>query len=772
MGEEFDAYLAKHGIERTSSAPRTPEMNGVAERMMRTLKTKARCMMASRPDQHHLWAEAMATATYLTNISPTSKLKFDLPWCLWQGQKPSLARLQTWGCDAVVLDDTPGQRFSLALPGREAIFVGYALSQHAYRFWLPAQQKIVVSRNATFNEYTVPTLQPYVTQSWEPQQDSLEDEADPSGEDAGEGEGDIEIQREGEDGTIQEVASLPPPPSSETPQLDRPRRNVKPPAWTRDYNYVNAAKNAPDITEPTTYEEAVSGPQREEWIQAMNDEIESFHSGKVHEEVTDTGNVRTTPTKWVYKIKRGPDGEVLRFKARLVAKGDMQEEGIDYQETYAPVARLGSIRLFIAICAYYNLCMHMMDVVTAFLNRKLQEIVHIRPPKGYKTPGKVWRLLRALYGLKQSGREWHTDFRATLVSLKFQQLDTDRCIFYLPGEKPVIVVVYVDDVGIGCSDQATLLRVKRQLAERYKMKDLGEMTKMLGLQVERVPAGVFIHQSQYLQETLEWAKMDDCNPSAVPLVPQAHLGTPDPDSKPVDTKTQTRYRQLLGKLSFAATGARPDIAFTISNLAQYQQNPTSKQWGALKGVLRYIKGTKAHGLLYRRAGPVLEAYADATWADDRADRQSWSGWIYCFAGAAITWKSQKQTTVANSSVEAEYYALADAVKETLYLKQLFGELQLPFAAQAAISLHSDSTGAMALASDTTAAHNRMKHIDIRHHFVRKHLDDLKNVLQVKKVPSADNVADALTKALYRDQHQYLTTAMGVVSLAAASRIHN
>ena len=402
---------------------------------------------------------------------------------------------------------------------------------------------------------------------------------------------------------------------------------------------------------------------------------------------------------------------------------------------------------------------HQMDVNTAFLYSSLAEEVYVEQPEGLQIPGKenwVCKLNRALYGLKQSSRAWFSLIAPTLVDFDFQQCEADSCIFVhtnVKGDKTYIAL-YVDDFLIAGDNADDIATIKGQLAEKFDMKDLGIAEKFLGMEIEYGEDGsVKLHQEQYLCDLLKRHGMQDCNPTSTPLDTSVKL-TKAIDSDPLaDSK---EYASMVGGLMFAACVTRPDIMCAVGQLSQFLNKPTSQHLLTAKRVLRYLKGTLRLGIRYGHPPTPPIGFSDADWAGNIDTRRSTTGYVIMLNNEAVAWRSQRQPTVALSTMEAEYMALTEATKELLWMRRLLTELG--YGSDNPADLFTDNQSALAL-SKNPVSHARAKHIDVRHHFVRDAVQD--NVVWVQHIPTEDMTADSLTKALGREKHWKCTTRMGM-----------
>src|SRR5438045_4650223 len=400
-----------------------------------------------------------------------------------------------------------------------------------------------------------------------------------------------------------------------------------------------------------------------------------------------------------------------------------------------------------------------MDVNTAFLYSPLSEEVYIEQPEGLEIPGKenwVCKLNRALYGLKQSPRAWFSLIAPTLVNFDFQQCEADSCIFVyinVNGEKTYIAL-YVDDFLIAGENRDDIATIKGLLAERFEMKDLGIAEKFLGMEIEYGEDGsVKLHQEGYLRNLLKRHRMQDCNPISTPLDTSVKL-TKATDVEPLANSKE--YASIVGGLIFAAYITRPDIICAVGQLSQFLNNPISQYLLAAKRILRYLKGTLNLGIRYGHHTTPLVGFSDADWAGNLDTRRSTTGYVVMLNNGAVAWRSQRQPTVALSTMEAEYMALTEATKELLWMRRFLTELG--YGNDDPVDLFTDITSTLQLAKNPVS-HARAKHIDARHHFVRDAIQD--NVVWVQYIPTEDMTADSLTKALGREKHWKCTTRMGM-----------
>jgi hypothetical protein len=452
---------------------------------------------------------------------------------------------------------------------------------------------------------------------------------------------------------------------------------------------------------------------------------------------------------WVQAIKRDANGNPVRHRARLVIKGFRQVKFIDFDDTYASVLRIDTWRGLIALAARENWDIHQLDVVGAFLNAKLEEEIYMRQIPGYEDgTNRVLRLKRALYGLKQAPRAWNQTINTSLLQIGYTRLESEPCVYRrLKGGKLSILALYVDDIAL-FTTPGYAAEAKGELMRLFKMRDMGELGHFLGFRVtrDRKAMTITLAQDAYVKTIVTRSGMADAKPNNLPMAPGTQL------ERYTGPSIDFPYARLIGSALYATLGTRLDAAFAVQHLSQFSTNPGPAHISAMKSLFRYFKGTSDLGITYHGKGADSQpvGFSDADWAQSILDRKSISGFAFMLCGGAISWSSKKQPTVAVSSMEGEYMALSLAVRHSLWLRLLFSELGFPFTR--ALAIHTDNLAAIALAHDPQF-HGRSKHIDVRHHFIREHLEAGRIV--VPHVSGDENLADILTKALPGPKFNYL-----------------
>ncbi|PSC67067.1 Retrovirus-related Pol poly from transposon TNT 1-94, partial [Micractinium conductrix] len=555
--------------------PYSPQQNGKAERLNRTLWEKARPMLSDAGLPKHLWADAIVTANYLRNRSPLSG-RDKTPFELFYGTKPDVSHLRIFG--ATVFAHTPSALRTkldpVSQPGR---LIGYAANRKGYKILLNSGA-IITSRDVTFDESkppkpTSPTSHKPPSQPETSQPEPVPFAFDSDTEDVGAA---ADAQPPPEDA---------PPPSPPLAQRRQVRGAARRPAseWQDDAYRItgrsNVAANAAIANEPTTMKEALSGPDAAAWQLAMDDEMASLIANDTWTLCEPPHGTKPIPAKWVYKIKRDSNGNIERYKARLVVQGFRQREGIDYDE---------------------------LDIKTAFLNGTIDEEVYVSPPPGYTLgkPTLCCKLNKALYGLKQAPRAWYQTLKAELAKLGFTASQADAGLFISTDpSKPAYLLTYVDDILIVTPKTTSSAAIKQKLMAAFEARDLGNATFFLGMDLirDRTAKTIKLAQSRNIKDLLSKYGMDDDDSKH----PRQRLNQTHQARHPLDTQTHS-YSALVGSLMYLSICTRPDIAQAVGALARHMANPTTDHWTAAKTVLRYLTGTPDIGITFGAGPPGLQ----------------------------------------------------------------------------------------------------------------------------------------------------------------------
>jgi hypothetical protein len=478
------------------------------------------------------------------------------------------------------------------------------------------------------------------------------------------------------------------------------------------------------------------------WRAAMADEYKALVDNGTWRLVPRPPRANIITGKWVFKHKFHADGSLARHKARWVVQGFSQRYGIDYDETFSPVVKPATIRAVLSVAVSRSWPIHQLDVKNAFLHGHLHETVYCQQPPGFvdpAAPDHVCLLQKSLYGLKQAPRAWHQRFFGFVQQTGFTASISDTSLFvYKEGANIAYLLLYVDDIILTASSTRLLRRITESLHSEFAMTDLGDLHHFLGISVTRSSDGLFLSQRQYAADLLQRGGMAECHSTATPVDTHAKLSAAD--GAPVADATQ--YRSLAGALQYL-TLTHPDLAYAVQQVCLFMHDPREPHLALLKRVLRYVKGTLSTGF-HIGTGTItsLTAYSDADWAGCLDSRRSTSGYCVFLGDNLVSWSSKRQTTVSRSSADAEYRAVAHAVAETCWLRQLLQELHAPISS--ATIVYCDNVSDVYMTANPVH-HRHAKHIEIDIHFVREKV--ALGQVRVLHVPSSHQFADIMIKGL-------------------------
>jgi transposase InsO family protein len=784
LDQRLQNYLAREGIWYETTVGYAPQQNGIAERKNRTLGEGALTLLSdSKLPQNH-WAEAVAFVNYCNNriIAKNQELS---PLQMFCGEKPDWSEMKEFGCDVFVL--VPEQKRNKLQPkSKKMKFVGF--DQHAKGYRVSDGNKIIISREVKFTDDQKKNKQPTkltvsINDSEVPQSEkenqptvsNVEPEVPPAQNERffpvgfdittdDETEPD-EVHQENEDEWHDAIEQEAPNQQNQQPQeepvvqepvLRRSARTTAGRLPQRFDDYVLESCALIVSNDPKTDKEAMQNNEANLWKKAKQEELQTIKRNKTWEVVDLPKNRKAIGSKWVFKSKVSITGE-KQYKARLVAQGFTQQSGIDYNDVFAPVANSTTMRILLTVSGMKSFHVRHYDIKSAFLNGDLQEEIYMRPPPGVNENGKVYRLKKSLYGLKQAANVWNLKLKEIFEKCGSIQSKDDECLFlYASGGEKMFLLVHVDDILAATSSLKILKEFMNRVGQQVEVKDLGEVQNYLGINMQRNEEGFFeISQTDYIQKMLEVTEMTDAKVSRIPMTAGYHK------LEGIPLESNDSYRKLIGMLLYLSINSRPDIAAAVSILCQKVSAPTDVDLTEAKRILRYLKGTMDWKLTLgkKQAPDQLIAFTDSDWAEDRVDRKSNTGYLCCLSGALLAWKSKKQTIVATSSAEAEYIALSTAAKELLWIKRVaksFGMNQ-----QNPIKVFSDSTSAIAMVVNPKSS-SKSKHIDTKFH----HVKDLvaKKIISLEYVPTQQNVADILTKPLGKSKVKQFRASLGLRTL--------
>jgi len=494
----------------------------------------------------------------------------------------------------------------------------------------------------------------------------------------------------------------------------------------------------------------------------MDKELEAMDTNHTWDIVPLPKDKKAISCKWIYKVKYNVDGTLAKRKARLIARGFTQEAGIDFLDTFSPVATITTVRVLLSLATIKQWNFIQLDVQNAFLNGYTDEEVYMKIPQGYKTPQNangnlVCRLNRSLYGLKQASRQWFKHFSTSLKCHGFIQCTSDYYLFRYGEENNIVfLLVYVDDIILAGPNTDCLTSCQNILQNLFKLNVVGDLKFFLGLEIAKSKQGINLCQRKYIIQLLQDIGFLNAKSAVIPMDPNLHLTSIDGDLLP----DPSAYRRLLGRLMYICI-SRPDIYFAVNKLSQFMNQPQTPHLLAVHQILCYLKANPGQGLLFSsQSSFTLNAYVDADWGSCLDSRKSTTGFCIFMGDSLLTWKSKKQPTVSRSSTEVEYRAIASITSELLWLKQL---LRFFDHQPQKVLLLCDNVSAIHLSSNPVS-HQRSKHIGIDVHFVREHVES--GFLRLIHVKSHQQVADLFTKALPHQKFAPLISKLALQNIFA------
>ena len=807
------AYMTSKGIIHQTTAPYTPQQNGVAERFNRTIMERVRAMLTSSGLPTNMWSELLQAANYLRNRSPT-KGRPKTPVEMLFNYKPDLSHVRVIGARTFV--QVPARErdklMPISKPGR---LIGYEEHSKGYRILMDGpHNQIRVSRDVTFAEADCSRQSPETPAATLPESELLELNLDfsveppeqhsetpiqggnepdnfatqPSSEPVTEGGSDSssaesettseETSQENQQGPQQSPLQEPSgpqdevqqgpsqgPPEDEQTEEEEPTRRYplrsrnEPSTWWK-------ALNAHGPAEPTTYEEAMKSPDAEKWKQAMDEEIESQLLNNTWEKAELPKGFKPIPVKWVYKIKRDAQNNIERYKARLVAKGFKQKKGIDYDEVFAPVSKHATLRVLLAVVAINDMELEQLDVRTAFLNGELDEEIYITQPPGYEEGNQgVLKLTKALYGLKQAPRQWHARLQEELVKAGFTPSTADASLYIKTdqnGDKSYILV-YVDDLLIAVNSTEKAKGIKEILTRAFDVRDLGAAKFFLGMEIERDRTNrtLKLSQKRLTAELLEKYKSEVTGVASTPATPGVRLNREDGEF--LDTSHHS-YAELVGSLLYLSVCTRPDISQAVAQLSRYMANPRMPHYKAGLLVLRYLAGTMDLGLIYK---PEISDTGLYKYLPELQGASA-TAIIYGYSDADYAGDpdTRKSTSGYVFMLGGGAVSWSSKLQPVVAMSTTEAEyIAVATAAKEALwlrQLHGDMMGTVntvhMLCDNVSTLHvlknpvssQRTKHIDVRYHFIRERV--ALGYVSMRFCNTEYMLADTFTKPLAQAQH--------------------
>lgn len=776
VNREFRDYCKTIGVVQSFTAPHTPQQNGISERDGRTIMNMTRCLLHEARLPKQLWGEIAATSVFLINRLPHKALKGDTPYYHLFGKQADLSFLRVIGSRAFV--HVEGHTTKLQPKAWEGVLVGYNDDSPTFRVYNRETKRLASSRNVIFIEEPQAVLPPAEDAPDDPDFDVGAEPDSPDEDIINTGISLLEDTDTTPVDTTSNAVNSGSSPATQDPRagkissrlrssanMDPPQPDGTNPRQTRALRQLNfatiAASQGPldSYTEyigavgmdnvlppaavevPNTYKQAMASPQATQWEKAMRKELDSLND----HEVADLIPFSSVPagysvigTRWVYRVKT--DG---RFKARVVVQGWAQQHGIDCFTTFAPVCRISSQRLLLAIAASHGWPVVAMDVQTAFLNGTLSEDVYTKQAPGFEkiddNTGKpyVWKLRKSLYGLRQSPSVWNLTIDKDLRRKGFTPSASDPCVYTKgSGDTYIMLTLFVDDLLLTGPSQQVLHDIRRELQRSFAMTDMGEATQILGIDIKQDLANgtITLSQERYTLSVLKRYKMDTANPVNTPATPVDFQAA---ETSPLLSETAKKeYQSAVGSLIFLINATRFDVAFATMQAARYMSKPREAHLGLLKRIFRYLRRRPALTLQYRRTSRfALTCYSDAAYATTQ-DYKSVTGSMVFLAGGLIHFGSQVQRITATSSSEAEIIALSTTAKHGMYFSSLLGELG--WSKLLHFTLLTDNRSALSLIS-TGNFSNRSRHIAVRYAAIRNWVTTGR--IKLDHVPTSEMLSD-------------------------------
>lgn len=808
------AYFDSEGTTVITSPPYDASRNGIAERANGLETTRVRSALIAAKLPKALWPFAASYMVRLHNVTSCSVLPGMITpmeaWNRdvgWPNPVPNVAHLQAFGHTGYVhipeASRTKGDKFEArAVIGR---FMGLN-GEHIYLMWIPDTNDIIKTASVKFDKYvddyhtltppTAPTIaptnpplaplverlqivsQPSIQQPQTEQngildnsdddndhilpQPGLPQEFDGLPDDLPITQGNNTAARRQEiDGNLN-IANI-----LDNKRTRRPRVYFTSDTFDRCFAMALikptvGSKLSELPPEPRNWKEFLKHPRKKDLQLAMDDEYSALISNQTWRPATpeEQSTHEIIPAQWVWSYKGDAQGIHIKDKARLVACGNRQQQSIWYKEVYSYVVRTTTIRVLLALVAYFDLECEQIDMITAYLNAHLadDDVVLLRLPPGCLGTRTVVRLRRGMYGLRQSALLWYNDLKASLKDLGFEPIEADPCVF-VNATSGSIIVVYVDDLILITKDKPTMTQLKKHLFRRYKARDLGHIGFYLGIRVlrNRLNRSISLTMDSYVDRVVEDYHLSDSASADTPLPKSALSLTRREDQAGQDLTHQ--YQSLVARLLYPTSIIRPDLAWHVNFMARFASNPTTEQLSLLKRMLRYYKGTATLGITYKGNLPnasmtnphhtlSLQGFSDSAFGDN-AERKSSAGYVFTMAGGVVSFKSYRQRLVTLSSTEAEYIAITYAAKEAAWIRRLLNQVGYIGNDLKPTALFTDNLPALSMVSKD-GHHERTKHIDNYYKYAKQEQKDGNILLQ--HIPGSQMPADGLTKPLEKLDH--------------------
>lgn len=809
--QQMKELCSSDGIQQQFSCPRTPEQNSVAERGIGVVKQTVRSLLLTAQLGASFWPYALMYAIFILNRIPNAAIGFRVPYELFFNKKVSYNWIKLFGSRVVYKEDSPDNTFSPT--GEAGIFLGYPLHVKGFYVYSPKLRKVIINRNVEFLNYscgkqieddcvfdhvdlrindlydedeTETGLQlrsdscemNYTVNQFN---DSPKPGDNPSSNKLDESIGQADQITKTNETDVSDLIKQMKNPSStlyigdlgqdENGEIKLNKKQKK--EFVEKYPNVNlrfvrgtnskgpgkvSIYRINNIIAPKTFRNAMSSPEAVHWKEATDEEYNSLVSNDTWDLVQRPKNVFVLPVMWIFAIKLCIKGTIERYKARLVVLGNLQKIGRDFNESYAPVVNELTFRIFLSIAVRFKLLIHQIDVKTAFLNADIVGDVYVEQPPGYKINGKenfVYKLKKALYGLKQSALQWNIKLNEIMNQIGFKRALSDQCLYYANfNDGFALIIVYVDDLLIACSDIDLMNRIKSKLKSLIEISDKGVVKHFLNLDIDYdfENQRLYISQSHYIENLLRETGMCDSNGAKTPVVPGTDVfGN---DGKPFEDVHW--YQMVMGRLIYLATHSRSDICFMVSRLCAFMHQPKVNHISMLRRILKYLKHTKHYRLCFSGNQSTVNLFCDADFGNDESTSRSITG-VACFVfGNLVNWFSRKQKRVSNSTCQAEVLSIVDATLEAEFIHRLFKEINI-FDLNEIVLYNDNNSARLTILGSGDFARN--KHYRTSINLVKEVVQ--MGFLKIKHCSSEEMIADYLTKPLTESQFVKLVSKSNV-----------
>ena len=748
--KEYEALaksMQQKGIDWTFSSSYTPQSNGLAERMNRTLLNKTRALLKGASMAKGYWGEALRHATYVFNRTSTKSLQGKSPHEVLWGDVPDNSQLRVFGCRANVFVHQEQKRGKLG--DRSELGVLLAHRNGMYRILIEKTQKVVETKHVTFNEREFPMKKKVYESNNNGGilQLNLEEEI-------------IEEENIEVESTSQKDRA----PIEEEEQKQGGAENRYPRREHRaPQRFVAGALRRTHTEDEPSLRTALESNEEPLWREAINDEIGALEKLRCWDIVKRPYEKKVLHSKLVLKKKRNGDGTIAKYKARLVVCGNEDEENL--HDKFAPVIDFTLVKLFLAIAIQRKWLVRQIDFHNAFVNGNLEREVYVELPKHVYAENErmrtVMRLRKSLYGLREAPKIWYELLSSELKSAGLTEMQNAPCVFTSIG---LLVMCYVDDILIIGESEKLIRKLIERISRSLKTKDLGCPCHFLGMDFIWNEDGTLqLRQTKLLKALLEKTGLQNCKGISSPLTPSLDLSS----KQGGNIENGFDYRSIVGSLLYLAVKTRPDIAVAASMLAQHVENPSMLQHNGAKRVLRYLKGTENAALrICPHNSNQLSAHVDSSWGGEPGfGRKSRSGVIIKYGDVAVFTASVLQKCTALSSTEAEFIALSEATKTIVWLRRVlaeFGIIQKPTV------VYQDNIGSITWATGHIGSQfAKRKHVDIRYHYVVEKVSE-RDISVVKKSTKSME-SDFLTKALHPNEFREAVKRTRIINYSA--KIH-